>query len=560
MEMTFEQYQQLKDKGLTDEQIARAAQMRGVTLPSESFIGSLIKNVAAPALRVGNLAGTAVAGIASKITGNPEYYNRALDYIQKDKTVDAGPFGKMNVEGRKPLGEGGGTQVAAEALNAAATYAPYGRMAKGVTAVASKIPILSKIARGIGFSASGAAGGYASDVARGLESGKENPYAPGIGTAVGIALPMVGPIARTFGKAAKFTTSQLTGLNPETITTLITNPKAVTQAQAEGLSRLSLAGQVKDAFDERLAQLTSTGKRYEAIRSLPNEVQFMENIPENTLKKFGITFENGKIVVGPESTPLKSGDRAAIEDFIAQYGDAQKLSANGILNVRKALDNMAAYGAEKSDIAKKIARAMRHEYDAVAKKELPGLAELDAKYAPEARTIKQIRKDFFTPDGELKDAAINKIANSIGKGKDQLLERLERMVPGITQKAQILKAMEDIGAASGQKVGTYMRANPLVIGGSFLANPVLGFLSIAASVPSIAVPIIKSVGMVRGWSSDSVTNLISKLLTGKTLTGSELVMFRSAIGDHIMHLSPGDQLLDSFHGAGKVAPPTAPAM
>lgn len=547
MKMTYEQYQQLKDKGLSDEQIAKAAQTRGVELPSESFLGGLAKQyVIAPAIRAANVAGTAVGGIASKITGNDVYYNRALDYTQKDKIINAGPLGQMNIEGMKTFGAGGGKQIGSQTLEAAASFAPYGRMASGISNVASKIPFVKGASNAIGKVGSFAAGGYTVDVASGLKTGEEDPYAPGVATAVSGVIPAAAPFVRMFGKVAKFTTSQLTGLNPETVTTLITNPKGITQAQAEGLSRLNLASQVKKAFDGRLSQLTSTGKEYQAIRNAPGKFILPNNTIENVLNKYGVKVEGGNIIVGPESTPLKPGDRRAIEDFISQYGDAKTYSSNALLNVRRALDNMASYESDKSGVSQAISKELRHVYDGYAKRFLPGLKELDAKFAPEKKIIKQLSKDFFTPEGELKDEAINKIANSVGKGKDKLLARLEELVPGITQKAQILKAIEDIGAANGQKVGTYMRANPLVVGGSFLANPVLGFLSIAASVPSIAVPIIKSVGLVRGWSSDAVTNLIFNILSGKTLTNSELVMFRSAMSDHVMKLSPGDQLIDSI--------------
>lgn len=547
MKMTFEQYQKLKDNGLSDEQIAKAAQTRGVELPSESLLGGIAKQyVVAPAIRAANLAGTVVGGIASKLTGNDAYYNRAIDYTQKDKIINAGPLGQMNIEGMKTFGAGGGEQIGSQTLEAAASFAPYGRMASGISNVASKIPLLKWSSNAIGKVGSLATGGYAVDVASGLKTGEEDPYAPGVATAVSGVIPAAAPVVRMFGRVAKFTASQLTGLNPETVTTLITNPKGITQAQAEGLSRLNLASQVKTAFDGRLSQLTSTGKEYEAIRNAPGKFILPNNTIEGVLNKYGVKVDGGKVMVGPESTPLKPGDRRAIEDFISQYGDAKTYSSNALLNVRRALDNMASYEADKSGVSQAISKELRHIYDGYAKRFLPGLKELDAKFAPEKKIIKQLKKDFFTPEGELKDEAINKIANSVGKGKDKLLARLEELVPGITQKAQILKAIEDIGAANGQKVGTYMRANPLVVGGSFLANPVLGFLSIAASVPSIAVPIIKSVGMVRGWSSDAVTNLISKVLSGKTLTNSELVMFRSAMSDHVMKLSPGDQLVDDL--------------
>jgi len=545
--MTFEQYDALKQKGLSDAQIISAAQQRGVELPSEGFIGSILKStILKPAVRLGQAVGAGIAGIAG---ANREQIAQA---VSKDQILNLPlGLGQVKIEGQKPFGEGGGKQVAADVLEAGATYAPYGRIAKGVTSVGKALPLVGKsVGSGTGYVGAGALGGYATDVASGLRNGDNNPYNPGVGTLVGAAIPAIPGVAKQVGRFAKFGTAQATGLNPETITTILTNPKALTQAQIDNLDRASLSNQVRTAFKARKELFSGLGSEYQPIRESGKKVLLNEDIPTSVLNKFGIQIENGAIKVGPESTPLSSADRKALEDFISQYGGAKELTANGILNVRKALDNLVNWEQGKTGVVKNIEKEMRKMYDDVAKKEIPGLAELDAKYAPEAQQIRMWQKDFFNPDGTLKDAAINKIANSVGKGKDQLLARLEKLVPGIGQKAQVLKALEDIGATEGNKVGTYFRAGNLLAGGAGFAvgGPVGAFVSAVVASPQIAVPILKTIGRVRGWADDSVMQLISKLETGKYLKPNEMVMFRSAINEHIEKLSPGDQFLDTRIG------------
>lgn len=540
--MTFEQYDKLKQKGLTDAQILSAAQQRGVEMPSEGFIGGILKStILKPAVRFGQ----AVGAVGAKAFGVDD--ERLQQAIEKDQILNLPlGLGQVKIEGQKAFGAGGGRQIGADVLEAGATYAPYGRIAKGVSTLAKGVPVVRNVV-GKGYVASGAMGGYATDVAGGLRSGEENPYALGAGTLIGAGIPFVPGVARQVGRLAKFGTTQTTGLAPETVTTLLTNPKALTVAQAENLDRGSLAQQVKQAFTRRRESLSGLGKEYDPIRQSGKVVKLTEDIPEAVLSKYGVKIENGAIKVGPESAPLSSTDRKAIEDFIAQYGGAKELTANGILNVRKALDNMVGWEQGKTGVVKTIEKEMRKMYDDIAKKQIPKLAELDAKYAPEAKMIRGWQKDFFNPDGSLKDAAINKIANIAGKGKDQQLARLERLIPGIGQKAQILKALEDIGAAEGHKVGTYFRGGNLLagVGGFAAGGPVGAVISALVASPQISVPILKTVGRVRGWGDDAVTRLIAKLTTGKTLNGAELVMFRSAIGEHLERLSPGDQFLDS---------------
>ncbi len=560
--MTFTQYEELKKNGLTDEQIQMAAQSRGVELPKESILGGIVKTaVVKPALRFGQ----AVGALGVSAFGNEEQKARLDQALQKDRILNLPGLGEVKVEGQKALGQGGGKQIVADVLEQAATYMPYGRVAKIAAVPASKL--FGKAAgKVLGYSAAGATGGYGMDVAQGLRSGEENPYTPGVGTAIGGAIPLVPSVARGVGNVAKFGVTQMTGLNRETVSTLLINPQALTKAQQEGLDRVSLANQVKEAFSKRSAELSHTGAEYDAIKNINKKINIRDtkliptgsytsqrvetDIPTKVLNKFGIRVKNGRVMRGPENTPLTGADRRAIEDFISDFGDATELTPKGILNARRAIDNMAAYDKNKSDLPKAIAMALRKEYDVIAKREVPGLKELDEKFAPEIEFIEKLRKDFIGPDGNLKDAAINKIANSVGKGKDQLLERLEKLVPGIGQKAQILKALEDIGATEGNKVGTYVRGGNVFTGfaAALAGGPVAGVVSAIVSSPQVAVPILKTVGRARGWTDDAVTNLISKLTTGKTLTGSELVMFRAAIGDHVEKLSPGDQFLETKMG------------
>lgn len=325
----------------------------------------------------------------------------------------------------------------------------------------------------------------------------------------------------------KFGTSQITGLAPDTIAEIVTNPTVYRAAQKAGLDRLSLANRVKDALDNRLATLSETGKGYEAIRKGAGQVEVPAGTIDNLLSKYGITLEDGKVRLTAESVPLSQGDISAIESFAKQYGSEQKLSANGFLNARKALSNMASYDAAKTDLADIIARELRGAYDELGKKQLGDLEALDSKYAPEIKQLTQLKRDYLNRDGSLKDGAINKIANLTGKGKDQVLDRLEQVAPGIGRDIRILKALEDVEYAKGQKVGAYARgaAGGFVLSGG---NPAVAVISAIVSSPSIAVPILRTYGKLVINSKKVIDTIVGKLERGVNLNARESVIASEA--------------------------------
>lgn len=309
------------------------------------------------------------------------------------------------------------------------------------------------------------------------------------------------------GKTAKFGVSQATGLNPETISAIQENPGAFSKAGIAENTRTNLGQSVKDTIDQRLTSLSDTGKGYQSIKETPGYVDIkpLETLNAdgtykradlNTiLKDNGIVVVDGKVKTTAESLPLNSADKTALEDFLNTYGNEKVLSNNAFLNTRASLSQLSKYDAAKTGNLQVISRQLRAYYDGLGKEQIPGLATLDAKYAPEVQQLKQIKTDYLNPNGDFKDGAINKIANLTGKGKDQILSRLEEIHPGVTQRIKILKAAEDIQNASGIKVGTYARAGGAVAG--FATGNVPLIVGAILATPELAVPIIRGLGIAK---------------------------------------------------------------
>lgn len=320
-----------------------------------------------------------------------------------------------------------------------------------------------------------------------------------------ITVPAKG--ALKIGKSlAKFGTSQATGLSPKTIETLINNPKDFSAVEASKYTREGIASEVKQGIDSRIADLQETGKGYEAVRTGVEKISISPEAVNAVLDKYRIKVgPDGKIITSQESLPLSAGDRAALQDFVAVFNTTQ-LSPNAFLNARTALSNMAKFDATKTNASTTLARELRTVYDTAGKDQIKGLKELDKIYSAEKEILTKIKRDYLQADGTFKDGAVSKISNLNRAGREQILSRLENIVPGIGKKLTILNALEDIANTQGQKVGTYGRA---LLGGAGLATGNLAAIvaAILAS-PAIASQILRGYGRLRGVSSAVIEKAI----------------------------------------------------
>lgn len=339
---------------------------------------------------------------------------------------------------------------------------------------------------------------------------------------------VVGGAKNLVSKTTGFGVSQATGLNPETIRNIIAKPGEFTSEALKTTTREDVAGSVKSAIDKRVSDLRSTGAGYEQIRQLPNIVEIKPVMTEvngvtkplspveSVLEKYKIKLVDGKVKTTADSIPLSPTDKTALEDFISTYGNEKQLSTNAYLNTRSALSDLSKYDATKTGNLQKISRDLRGVYDALGKEQIPGLKELDATYGPEKSILRQISKDYLTKDGGFKDGAVNKIANLTGVGKEQVLGRLEKIIPGVGQRVKILKAAEDIERASGLKVGTYARA--ALGGGALMTGNVPGIIAAIIASPEIAVKLLKAYG----YTKQTVRPIIELLYK----TGNDVNNFR----------------------------------
>lgn len=337
-------------------------------------------------------------------------------------------------------------------------------------------------------------------------------------------------VAEKSGKVAEFGVSQSTGLSPSTIRNIIDNPDVFSPKELAKIDRESLGRKVRTSVEKRLNELRGTGKEYETIKKSGVTTTVSENTFKDLLKERGINLEDGKIKVDLESDiQLSKADAKGLEEVASLLKGKENLSAKEILNLRTRLSNLAGFGEGKTDASKIIAKELRTKIDAIAKKEIPGLEDLDLKFAPERKLLSNIKKDFFDKDGRLKDNALSKIANLTGKGKEKTLERMEKIIPGIKKDVNILKAIEDIEYAQGQKVGAYWRAGGAVAGAT-AGGPVGALVGAIVSSPQVAVSLLRAYGKLKNKATKGI---IEKMQKGKTLIDSEKQLLKESIDDGI---------------------------
>jgi len=336
---------------------------------------------------------------------------------------------------------------------------------------------------------------------------------PGVKT-LDLAGKGVGKVA-DFGKTlTKLGISGVSGMSPKTINTILENPeKFFGKDYKSDYSRDAIGQKVSTAIDKRLEDLSATGKEYQAIRKSGESVKIpttngISTPLKNILDQFGVKINKaGKVITDADSLPMSGADEARLQRFIDTFGKRDELTANQFLNARSTLSQAAKYGQGETTAITTMNRALRTAYDIMGKDQITGLRELDEKYAPETQLLKQIKRDYLKPDGTFKDNALSRLANVTNAGKEPALARLEKISPGIGKEISVLKAVEDIANAGGQKVGTYTRT--LATGAAFLKGGLPGAVAeYILTNPSLVTQVLAGWGKLNGVDISGVLNKV----------------------------------------------------
>lgn len=335
------------------------------------------------------------------------------------------------------------------------------------------------------------------------------------------------------GGTTRFLAGQLTGISPSTIERIVGDPYQFSKEAQSTVTRPALAESISKAIQDRQAALEDTGNEYGAIRTNTTPVQVAPNYLDALIKETtGLNVAGGKLHTSGSASVRLPTDVNALQTKLynvwAPEFSKGYLTPEEFLNFRRDLSKLAYNdsGIGKNTDLAHLSEIIRGKVNSDLRPQIPGLEQLDKKFAPEQTALKHLTKGLVDNEGNLTDAAINRIANATGKGKDPLLARLETLSPGMTDKIKILKAVEDLQNSREVKTGTYLRAGALGAG-IFTLNPYL-IVSAIASIPEIAVPLLRGMG----YSSESISR-VSKILGLKTTPAAKAAksaILKSTVG------------------------------
>lgn len=309
----------------------------------------------------------------------------------------------------------------------------------------------------------------------------------------------------------EYWTKLATWLERETQQLLKNAPKTYKAVKAWEITAEKLATDVKTNISKRLTDLSETWKLYDKVKSSPvkfskKEVQW---IYDTTLKNEWI----GKNLV---ELPLE--DRSAIKQAQAYLNETKwDLTSKQAVELKAKLRSLVSYDKWVSPNWERIVKNIIKDLDNNMKTKIPWYKELDSVYWPEREFLDKVSKDILNKDWTLKDNAISTIRNITWKWKEFKLERLEKIMPWITEKVKAIKAYEDVQNAISWKVWWYTRWALLWWWWYVAWWPIWALATFIITHPTVAENVLLTYWIAKEW----VKNLVNKIVWKKLLTTTE---------------------------------------
>lgn len=466
--------------------------------------------------------------IKALITESPQ---RAMEELRKPREV----FGVGEV---KPAftGEETFSEATRKMIGYGAEIASFIPTGLGAKAVASTLK--GAIAQGIKTAVPDfAIGGGLFEGGRSLRSGEPVPqvlkdagYGAATAGVAGLFFGMAGPfVTRGIPKITKGILTKGSGLQEETIETALKRGKELREARQGAVTRKTIETRVKGAFEELGETISDTGSLYDGIRGLDSIINIPKGYWQEQLSDFGISLNKvGRINRKTSKKVMTKADKTAIDDFIKTFAKEGDVTADDFLRMRTGLTNVAKFDREKTSASILLSRQLRNRINRDFRPFIPGLNRIDDAYSPLKEFLKETKR-VVDREGEVK---LSTVVNSLRKGREKELAILEKMSPGIGDDLQLLKAIEDIEYASGQKVGTY--ANATLLGASallFTGGHLGSLLGLIIAFPKVLIPILEQFSKIRGSSREFIQALIGKLRAGVKPNREEKEFIEVALQD-----------------------------
>lgn len=474
-----------------------------------NFLGNIANAAIHPIQTVQNLGSMAAGGL-QELGGQQNQNTQAFDTLKNYLGQRYGsPQNLVHTAYTDPIGLAGDIAAVFGAGEGLAGAASKGAEVAGLTRTA----------------------GVASDISSGLGEASRlaNPLTPII--AGGSKLLSLDAVKNTANEAL----GQFFGQSGDVVKFIQEHPEMITDETLKNTSRIGIANEIEATLQSKMAALSETGSGYTAFKETPTAFQTSPDFLDNAFRKAGVEVNDG-VLSGTSQTEIRaSSDINKLQDVYNRYKPDflnGTMDSNKLLNLRNDLRDLSFNdnGFRNTKLAsagENIASNLNDTY----RSKVPNLEQTDTQFSAQKSDLKRLAKGFINQTGdkkgELTDAAINKIANAGGKGKDATLARLEELMPGITLRLQALKVIEDLNN-TGIKVGSYtrsiMQAGRL---GATVLGAATGNIKVLAGAlvmdfiarPDTAIPIIKALAKARPELIAPIMTNLAKYATVGSLVG-----------------------------------------
>lgn len=230
---------------------------------------------------------------------------------------------------------------------------------------------------------------------------------------------------------------------------------------------------VKDKISDRQLANSEMWKEYDSIREKWQTVstEALASDMVDRLNKNKITINADWDLEFDKLSKYNASQQKALQDAWQVIKDAQAawtVDAWTILDLRQKFDDKVNWTWKPTELrnmssvdkaTESLIKEMRSTIDARAKAWIDGLKALDEKYAPALEEMREIKRDWFDSNGNLKDNARSKLRNLTKAWNEEKLSRLEKIAPWITQDLKALDVAQTIDRVTKQTVWQYTKWN-----------------------------------------------------------------------------------------------------
>lgn len=236
----------------------------------------------------------------------------------------------------------------------------------------------------------------------------------------------------------------------------IKSNKYLSEAEGGKLTRDSLTQSAGTLLNKQIQDLSETGRWYSQIREswIPIDVSSKKPAINKILSDNTIKVNWKGILDFTDSAIESKADQAQLQK-VYDYFNRWEVTPDIYLNKKKAIRDMTDFSQWNADQTNRILKQIGAERKQAWHNSIPELKQLDAIYEPQITDINEIRNKIFDKDWKLREWATSYIMNSLWANRDVTLQKLEKLIPEISEQVKAIRAVEDINASKWIRPWTY---------------------------------------------------------------------------------------------------------